>query len=112
MAHVGMPAAIIQGMRGAPVWPALETLAPTFTYKLAVMGDETGAGVPADLIAGVKVPCLVIGGGASPVWIRTIGKAVADALPNGRYAILAGQTPDASIDALAPALQDFSASNE
>ena len=73
------------------MWPALETMAPTLAYDSAVMGDETGAGVPADVIARVKVPCLVMGGGASPVWMRTIGKAVADFLPNGRYTVWPGK---------------------
>jgi pimeloyl-ACP methyl ester carboxylesterase len=107
MSHVGMPSAMVQGMRGAPMWPALEAMAPTLAYDSAVMGDETGAAVPAGLIAGVEVPCLVIGGGASPGWMRTIGQTVADALPNGSYTVLAGQTHDVSIEALAPVLRDF-----
>jgi hypothetical protein len=84
------------------MWPALEEMAPTLAYDSAVMGDETGAGVPTGLIAAVKAPSLVVAGGASPDWMRDVGKAVADALPNGRYAVLDGQTHDVSIAALAP----------
>ena len=39
--------------------------------------------------------------------MRSVGQAVADALPRGRYTVLAGQTHNVSIEALAPGLRDF-----
>ena len=107
MAHVGVPVAMVERMRGAPMWPGIEAMAPTLAYDSAVMADETGAGVPAELLAGNTEPCLVIVGGASPAWMQHAGKAVADALPNGRHAVLDGQTHDVSIAALAPVLSDY-----
>ena len=46
-------------------------------------------------------------GAPAPHWMQHAGKAVADALPNGRHAVLDGQTHDVSIAALAPVLSDY-----
>ncbi len=104
MTLVGMPSPAIDGMRASQAWPALEAIAPTLAYDDAVLGDGT---VPRDRAGAVKVPALVLDGGASPETLRTAARSLAGAMPDARYETLAGQTHDVDPDALAPALIAF-----
>jgi hypothetical protein len=83
MTMVGTPAEMIAQMRGAPMWPALEALAPSLAHDSAVMGDSRGASMPTERLAAVAVPTLVLDGGASPAWIREVARRVATTLPKG-----------------------------
>lgn len=104
---VDMPAAVIGQMRGAPTWPALEALAPSLVHDSAAMADGSrGAAMPAERLAAVPVPALVLAGGASPPWMREVAQRLADALPDGRYRTLEGQTHDVAAEALAPELEE------
>ena len=104
---VGMPAAVIEQMRGAPMWPALEALAPSLAYDSAVMRDGgRGGAMPVERLAAVTVPTVVLAGGASPPWMREVARRIADALPDGSYRALEGQTHDVAPEALAPELEE------
>lgn len=107
MTLVGMPLDMLAQMRQAPMWPALEALAPSLAYDSAVMGDERGELLPADRLATVPMPTLVLAGGASPQWMRDVAVRVAGAVPGGRYRCLDGQTHDVAPDTLAPVLAEF-----
>jgi pimeloyl-ACP methyl ester carboxylesterase len=104
MTVVGMPAEAIAGMRGAPVWPVFEAIAPTLAYDDAVLADGR---VPLDEASMVKVPTMLVDGSASPSMLRDATAAVAEAIPQARRQTLAGQTHDVSPDALAPVLIEF-----
>jgi pimeloyl-ACP methyl ester carboxylesterase len=107
-AAVELPPEVIAQLRGAPVWPALESVAHTLAYDAAVM-DETMTGSPTALRrwASVDVPALVLDGGDSPAWARNAVQALVDTLPNARRVTLEGQTHQVSADVLAPALREF-----
>lgn len=91
-------------MRESPVWPIFESVAPTLAYDAAAMGDSS---VPVEQAAGVKVPALVLAGGASPVWMQQVAREIADAAPHARYGTLEGQTHEVAAEALAPVLIEF-----
>src|SRR5437016_2628118 len=63
----GAPAEAIAGMRQTPIWPLFESVAPTLAYDNAIMGDGS---VPAERLASITVPTLVIDGGASPAFMH------------------------------------------
>ncbi len=108
MTMVGMPAEMIGQMRGAPRWPALEALAPSLAYDSAVMGySSRGGSLPTERLATVETPALVLGGGASPAWMREVAQRVAGTLPGGQHRRLEGQTHDVAPEALAPVLEEF-----
>jgi hypothetical protein len=108
MTMAGMPAEMIGQMRGAPMWPALEALAPSLAYDSAVMGDSSrGSSLPTEQLAAVATPTLVLDGGASPAWMREMARRVANALPGGQRRRLEGQTHDVAPEALAPVLEEF-----
>jgi pimeloyl-ACP methyl ester carboxylesterase len=101
---VGMPPPVVQRMRASPIWPGLERLADTLSH------DATLTAQPESLIArarDVTVPALVLDGAASPPWMRSGVKTLADALPRADYRTLDGQTHDVAITVLAPVLATF-----
>ncbi len=101
---VGMPPEFVAGARNAPFWAATEALAHTLAYDARIMSDYT---VPVDRAASVKVPTLVVAGGADMPWMRQTAQALADALPDGRVRFLDGQGHDVDPAVLAPVLVEF-----
>jgi pimeloyl-ACP methyl ester carboxylesterase len=104
LTRVGMPADALAGMRQAPVWPMFEAIAPTLAYDNAVMGDSS---VPTAQAASVKVPTLVMGGGASPDFMQNAAQALQHAIPGAQYRTLEGQTHEVAAEAIAPVLEKF-----
>ncbi|MBT2524161.1 alpha/beta hydrolase [Streptomyces sp. ISL-99] len=104
LSAVGMPPEVVAQVREAPMWPELEALAPTLAYDDAVMGDGT---VPAERLAAVRPPVLVVDGGASPPAMRDAARRVAEAVRRGRHRTLTGQIHDVAPHVLAPVLREF-----
>jgi pimeloyl-ACP methyl ester carboxylesterase len=103
LGSIGVPAPAVAGMRSGPGWPALEAIAPTIAYDDAVLAGGT---VPATA-AEVRIPTLVVSGGASPVVMQDAAKATAAAIPGAEHRTLPDQTHDVSPDALAPVLVEL-----
>jgi pimeloyl-ACP methyl ester carboxylesterase len=101
---IGMPPEVVAGARTQPWWAATEALAHTLAYDARIMGDYS---IPKDLAASVKVPTMVIAGGADMPWMRQTAETLADALPDGEVRILEGQGHDVDPGVLAPALRAF-----
>ncbi|MEU2612164.1 alpha/beta fold hydrolase [Micromonospora sp. NPDC007271] len=106
-AAIGVPAELTEGMRGSPSWPALEQLAHTLVYDLTIVDA-----LPADELARVSVPALVIDSEQSDARLRGWAAGVAAALPHGHRRSMRGdwhQVPEA---VLAPVLADFFAGRD
>lgn len=104
MGYVGTPAEAIAGMRQSPMWPMFEAVGHTLAYDNAILGE---AAVPVERAKLVKVPTLVMDGGASIPFIHTAALALTEALPNAEHRTLEGQTHDAAADVVAPVLVEF-----
>jgi pimeloyl-ACP methyl ester carboxylesterase len=98
------PPEVVTMMKGAPLWSRFEALAHTLPYDLAILGDQR---VPAERLATIDVPTLVLSGAESPRWAREAVEAVAAALPNREQLVLEGQTHNPADDVLAPVLTSF-----
>jgi pimeloyl-ACP methyl ester carboxylesterase len=101
---IGMPAEVVAGARTQPWWAATEALAHTLAYDARIMGDYS---IPKDLAASVKVPTMVIAGGADFPWMRQTAETLAAALPDGQVRILEGQGHDVDPGVLVPVLREF-----
>ncbi|MGH7322628.1 MAG: alpha/beta fold hydrolase, partial [Candidatus Rokuibacteriota bacterium] len=101
---VGLPDEMVAGARSQPWWGATEALAHTLAYDARIMADYD---VPLERAAAVKVPTLVLAGGADMPWMRDTAAALAAALPNGEVRFLEGQGHDVDSDVLAKALKEF-----
>jgi pimeloyl-ACP methyl ester carboxylesterase len=99
---VQLPPEAIAGMRQSPMWPALEALAPTVPYDLALTGD----GQAPERLAAITVPTLALSGEDSPRWAQNSVEAVAAMIPGGRARSVAG-SHRISEAALGPVLTEF-----
>jgi len=101
---VGMPPEFAAQARNEPWWPNQEALAHTLAYDARIMGDYS---LPTDQASSVKVPTIVIAGGADMPFMRETAQALADALPDGQVRFLDGQGHNVDPTVLAPALKEF-----
>ena len=100
---VHAPEQVIAQMDGAPWVAALEPLARTLPYDIAV----TDGGVPAAELARITAPVLVLGGGNSPAWFRRSVAEQAAAIPGARLVTLDGYDHNAPPEVIAPILAGF-----
>jgi pimeloyl-ACP methyl ester carboxylesterase len=104
---VGMPAEMLEPMKGTPMWEALLAMAHTLVYDgLALGGDEQP--LPVELLSAVRVPVLAVTStGTAVPWMARTSEEVAAAVPAGRFTRLQGGFHEVPPAVLAPALADF-----
>ncbi|GGW19707.1 alpha/beta hydrolase [Streptomyces capoamus] len=100
----GLGEEMIQRARQSPMWAGMEAVAPSLAHDDAVMGDGL---LPRERLAAVRVPVLAVAGGASPEWMHRASQAVAEAVPQGRYRLLPGQTHMVEPEVLGPVLAEY-----
>lgn len=83
------PAEAIGGMKADPVWGWFTALAHTLPYDLTIVGP--GGRLPADRLARISVPALVIDGSESPAWFGSTARAVTEVIPGARHETLESQ---------------------
>jgi len=108
MQFVSTPAEQINGMRQTPMWQTLEAVAPTLPYDAAAMGEDRS--VPVKRAATVRVPVLVLDGGANLEFMPFMHKTASElarAIPDAQQRTLEGQTHDVNLEVLAPVLAEF-----
>jgi hypothetical protein len=108
MKFVGVPDEMLEGMRHAPMWPALEAVAPTLAYDAAALGDDRT--VPTDRVSAITARTLLMDGGASleiMPFMRATADALAAAIPHAERKTLEGQTHNVDTKVLATALAEF-----
>lgn len=105
---IGLPLAVVQGFKATPMWPGLTRVAHTVPYDV----DVTGPGnlLPADRLARITAPTLVMAGTAGFDWMLAGARAVVAAIPGARLQEFEGLdhgAPGSRPEALLPALRDF-----
>jgi pimeloyl-ACP methyl ester carboxylesterase len=110
-AHVGTPAAQIEGVRHSPLWPGLEALAPTLAYDhTALLGDT--ASIPVAKLRKLATPALVMYGTASRSFMGVTAETLSKTLPHAQLRRLEGETHQVSAVVLAPILVEFFSDSE
>ncbi|GAA0744072.1 alpha/beta hydrolase [Dactylosporangium roseum] len=104
LSRVGMPPEQVAGFRASPGWAPLEAIGHTLAYDDAACN---GGHVPIGIASSIRVPTLVLGGGASPQVLQDGARAAAEAIPGAVHRTLDGQTHDVAPAALAPVLAEF-----
>jgi pimeloyl-ACP methyl ester carboxylesterase len=85
---VGLTAAVVDGMRAAPEWGWLTSLAHTLPYDTAIHHGYT---LPAARLAELSLPLLALDGSESSPSLRATAQAVADSVPGARHLTLEGE---------------------
>lgn len=101
---VGIPPDVVDQLRHAPFWPALEEIAHTLVYDATILGDMTALAARLRTIA---APTLVLSGAENQERLLQAARAVAAAVPQAEYRALPGQTHDLDPEALAPIVEPF-----
>jgi len=101
---VGMPPEFVADARTQPWWANQEATAHTLAYDARIMGDYA---IPTETAGAVKVPTLVLAGGADMPFMRESAPALADVIPDGQVRFLDGQGHNVDPTVLAPALKEF-----
>jgi pimeloyl-ACP methyl ester carboxylesterase len=101
---VGLPAEFVAFARSQPWWSAQEALAHTLAYDATIMGDYS---LPISSAPAVRVPTLVVAGGADMPWMRQTASALVDIIPNAQIHLLDGQGHNVAPEILAPVLVEF-----
>ncbi|MFG1924214.1 alpha/beta fold hydrolase [Cryptosporangium sp. NPDC048952] len=105
---VGLPLEAVRGMQETAGWAAMESVAHTLAYDIALLeGTGSGGALPLHRWAAVTVPVLVLDGGASPQWMGSAADALAGVLLDARRRTLPDQTHDVGAAVLAPVLRGF-----
>jgi pimeloyl-ACP methyl ester carboxylesterase len=105
---VGMPPEFVADARNQPWWAGQEAIAHTLAYDARIMGDYS---IPTETAGSVKVPTLVLAGGADMPFMRESAQALADTIPDGQVRFLDGQGHDVDATVLGPALKEFFSSS-
>jgi pimeloyl-ACP methyl ester carboxylesterase len=104
----GLPAEMVEDMRQAPFWPAIEEVAHTIAYDGRLMqGTMAGVPLPPDRWAKVTVPTLVIHGNATEAWLAAGARAAADLLRSASLQIVTGEQHSAAPEVIAATLRRF-----
>jgi pimeloyl-ACP methyl ester carboxylesterase len=105
MMLVGMPPEALPEVKQMPDWAKWEAVAPTLAYDAAAMGYDSS--VPTSRAAKLSTPSLVMAGEQSYPFMAIAAESLAQAMPQGQYRNLAGQTHEVSAEAIAPVLIEF-----
>jgi pimeloyl-ACP methyl ester carboxylesterase len=85
----GVPAPVVESMQGSPEWAWFEAFADSLPRDVALCGPRQA--LPAERLARIAVPTLVLDGGESPEWLRAAARAVAAAVPGARSETVEGE---------------------
>ena len=99
-----LPPQAFQGLQHSPMWPGIKAIAHTIMYDVIIMGD--GA-LPADRMAKVTVPALVVNSKASSPWMHHTVEEAAKALSHGEHRVLDGDFHHVPPPVLGPVLAEF-----
>ena len=105
---IQLPEPVVDDLEASAGWPPMLALAHTLPYDLRVTGDGT---IPGERLARLRIPTLVLSGGASPRWMRDSVAALVSAIPGGSHVVVPGQTHSAAPELLAPRLEAFFAAS-
>lgn len=77
-------------------------MAHTLVYESLILEP-----FPTGLASSIRIPTLVIAGGASPAVMRQAGESLAGSITGSRYFLLEGQGHDIVPEVVAPVLEEF-----
>ena len=99
----GIPDAMIEQTKASPAWPALLALAHTLAYDVRLLNEGV---VPVQRLSAIGCPVLGTTGSLSAPWAAASVRAVAEAVRDGEWRVLEGQSHNVAPEVLAPVLRE------
>jgi pimeloyl-ACP methyl ester carboxylesterase len=99
----GIPEAMIEQTKASPAWPSLLALAHTLAYDVRLLNEGV---VPAQRLHAIACPVLGTTGSVSAPWAAASVRAVAEAVPDGEWRVLEGQSHNVAPEVLASVLRE------
>jgi pimeloyl-ACP methyl ester carboxylesterase len=103
MQSTGMSDAMIEQVKASPGWRPLLALAHTLAYDVRLLNEGL---VPSERLAAIACPVLGTTGSLSAPWAAASVRAVAEAVPDGEWRVLEGQSHNVEPDVLASVLKE------
>lgn len=103
--YIGVSEKQVAALKKMPMWKGLVTMAPTLAYDSDVLGE--GHALPSKQLAEITTPTLVMDGGKSPAFMRSVAESLSNAISKAQYLTLDGQTHGVKPAILAPVLLEF-----
>lgn len=103
LSGIGMPKAFVFFLPLFPGWKTMRALAPTLAYDMDLTSDL----LPVERAMQVTVPTQILVGQKSPASLHSVADQLAKAIPNAKFAQVAGQDHMVSAKALLPLLVNF-----
>jgi hypothetical protein len=100
---IGMPTVFVLLLPLFPGWRTMKALAPTLAYDIALTQDMP----PVERATQFSVSTQIIVGGKSPAAIHNVGRQLMKAIPNAKFAQLAGKDHMVNAKVLLPLLSGF-----
>jgi pimeloyl-ACP methyl ester carboxylesterase len=99
----GIPEAMIERTKASPAWAPLLRIAHTLAYDVRLLN---GGEVPAERLSAIACPVLGTTGSLSAPWAEASVRAVAEAVQDGEWRVLEGQSHNVAPDVLAAVLRE------
>jgi pimeloyl-ACP methyl ester carboxylesterase len=103
MQSSGIPEAMIEQTKASPAWSSLLALAHTLAYDVRLLNEGV---VPTERLSAIACPVLGTTGSLSAPWAAAAVRAVAEAVPDGEWRVLEGQSHNVAPDVLASVLRE------
>lgn len=100
---IGMPKVFVTLLPLFPGWKTMKALAPTLAYDIALTADLP----PYKRAEKITIPVKIIVGEKSPAGLHDVASQLAQAIPNAKSTVLAGQDHMVGPKALMPLLVGF-----
>ncbi len=99
----GIPEAMVEQTKASPAWASLLALAHTLAYDVRLLNEGV---VPVQRLSAIACPVLGTTGSLSAPWAAAAVRAVAEAVGDGEWRVLEGQSHNVAPEVLAPVLRE------
>lgn len=103
LSGIGTPPQALEEMKRSPAWETFKKIDRTLAYDYAVLGD----GKVPPVVESIRVPTLVMNGGASLKFMHATADEIAARIPRSQRKTLEGQTHQLEAEAVVPLLVEF-----
>ena len=104
---VGMPQAMIDGMKESDEWADWVAKGRSLAYDSVAVGDATGGKIPRDLLSQITCPAVTLAGTETFPFMIEVAETLAAELPDAQCLLVEGADHEAGPDLIGPPIKAF-----